>query len=66
MEQQDRIKQLMNFLAISHFFEALIAVRAAKKRGLSRVKYFFLTWIFGVFVLIPLLRKPKVEEEEEG
>ena len=63
MEQSDRIKQLINLLAISHFFEALIAVRAARKRGLSRVKYFFLTWIFGVFVLIPLLRKPKVEEE---
>ena len=64
MEQSDRIKQMISFLAISHFFEALIAARAAKKRGLSRVKYFFLTWLLGVFVLIPLLRKPKVEEEE--
>jgi len=64
MEQSDRIKKMINFLAVSHFFEALIAVRAAKKRGLSRVKYFFLTWIFGVFVLIPLLRKPKLEKEK--
>jgi hypothetical protein len=65
MEQSDRIKKMINSLVISHFFEALIAVRAAKKRGESRVKYFFLTWIFGVFVLIPLLRKPKLEKEEE-
>lgn len=64
MEQSDRIKKMINSLAVMHFFEALIAVRAAKKRGESRVKYFFLTWIFGVFVLIPLLRKPKVEKEE--
>ncbi|MDY6794906.1 MAG: DUF4499 domain-containing protein [Actinomycetota bacterium] len=62
MEQSERVKQLINFLAISHFFEALIAVRAAKKRGGNRVIYFFLTWMLGVFVLIPLLRKPKLED----
>jgi len=64
MKQSGRIKKVINLLAVSHFFEALIAVRAARKRGENRVKYFFLTWILGVFVLVPLLRRPKVEKEE--
>jgi hypothetical protein len=40
----------------------LIAYRAAKKRGKSPLIYFILTQFLGVFVLVPLLRKPKVEE----
>jgi hypothetical protein len=62
MEQSEKIKKVATQLAISHFFEALIAMRAAKKRGKNPVKYFFLTFIFGVFVLVPLLRKPKLEK----
>ncbi len=57
-------EKMMKFakqLPVMHAFEALIAMRAARKRGLSPVKYFFLTLIFGVFVLVPLLRKPKLE-----
>jgi hypothetical protein len=53
----------MKALAISHLFEAMIAYRAARKRGKSPVLYFLLTQVFGVFVLVPLLRKPKVAKE---
>jgi len=63
MEQGEKIKKMSTQLAISHFFEALIAMRAAKKRGKNPVKYFFLTFFFGVFVLVPLLRKPKLEKK---
>jgi hypothetical protein len=66
MEQSDKMKKVFKQLAISHFFEALIAMRAAKKRGKSPVKYFLLTWVFGVFVLVPLLRKPKLEKESQA
>ena len=52
-------------LPVMHTFEALIAMRAARKRGLSPAKYFFLTLIFGVFVLVPLLRKPKLPKASE-
>ena len=61
-------EKLMKFakqLPVMHAFEALIAMRAAKKRGLSPVKYFLLTSVFGVFVLIPLLRKPKLPKASE-
>lgn len=51
-------------LPLMHFVEALIACRAAKKRGKSPALYFLLTQVFGVFVLIPLLRKPKVAARE--
>ncbi|HEY5525994.1 MAG TPA: DUF4499 domain-containing protein [Candidatus Anoxymicrobiaceae bacterium] len=50
----------MKQLAVMHFFEAVIAYRAAKKRGKNPKLYFVLTQVFGVFVLIPLLRKPKL------
>jgi hypothetical protein len=66
MEMNDKMKKVAKQLAISHFFEALIAMRAAGKRGKSPVKYFLLTWVFGVFVLIPLLRKPKLGKESEA
>jgi hypothetical protein len=66
MEQSEKIKKIATQLAVSHFFEALIAARAAKKRGKSPLKYFVLTFMFGVFVLVPLLRKPKVGKEGQA
>ncbi len=63
MDQSEKIKKMVTQLAVSHFFEALIAMRAARKRGKNPVKYFCLTLIFGVFVLVPLLRKPKLEKK---
>jgi len=59
----EKMMKLAKQLPVMHAFEALIAMRAAKKRGKSPVKYFLLTLIFGVFVLVPLLRKPKLEKE---
>jgi uncharacterized protein YhhL (DUF1145 family) len=62
-------KKLMKIgqqLAIMHVVEAFIARRAAKKRGLKPMKYFCLTLMFGVFVLVPLLRKPKLEKEAKA
>lgn len=66
MEQSDKMKKIATQLAISHFFEALIAARAAKKRGKNPLKYFVLTFMFGVFVLVPLLRKPKLGKESKA
>ena len=66
MEQSDKMKKMATQLAIMHATEALIAMRAAKKRGKSPVKYFFLTLVFGVFVLVPLLRKPKLDKKSEA
>jgi hypothetical protein len=63
MENAGKHKNMMKALAISHLFEAMIAYRAARKRGKSPVLYFLLTQVFGVFVLVPLLRKPKVAKE---
>lgn len=62
----ERMKKLAAQLAIGHLFEAMIAFRAAKKRGKNPMVYFALTQIFGVFVLIPLLRKPKLEGGGKG
>jgi uncharacterized protein YhhL (DUF1145 family) len=59
----EKIKKAGQQLAVMHFIEALIARRAAKKRGLKPMRYFCLTLVFGVFVLIPLLRKPKLEKK---
>ena len=59
--EKDTLMKTGQVLAVMHFFEALIARRAARKRGLKPMKYFCLTLMFGVFVLIPLLRKPKPE-----
>jgi uncharacterized protein YhhL (DUF1145 family) len=58
--ETEKLMKIGQSLAIMHFFEALIARRAAKKRGLKPMKYFCLTLMFGVFVLVPLLRKPKL------
>lgn len=63
MENATKKKNMMRALVISHLFEAMIAYRAAKKRGKNPVLYFLLTQVFGVFVLVPLLRKPKIAEE---
>ena len=53
-----RLKMLGVLLGITHFFEALTAAFMAKKKGENPVKYFVLTQFAGVFVLIPLMRKP--------
>jgi uncharacterized protein YhhL (DUF1145 family) len=66
MEQSDKMMKIAKQLAVMHSFEALIAMRAAKKRGKSPVKYFLLTSVFGVFVLVPLLRKPKLGKESKA
>jgi hypothetical protein len=63
MENATKKKNMRRALVISHLFEAMIAYRAAKKRGKNPVLYFLLTQVFGVFVLVPLLRKPKIAEE---
>lgn len=52
------LKTIGVFLAITHFFEAVTAVFVAKKKGESPAKYFGLTLFAGVFVLIPLMRRP--------
>jgi hypothetical protein len=62
LNDTDKMKRNLAVLGVMHFFEALIAYRAAKKRGKSPLIYFVLTQFLGVFVLVPLLRKPKVEE----
>jgi hypothetical protein len=60
MPNDDKVKKTVMSLGVMHFVEAMLAYRAAKKRGKSPVLYFLLTQVFGVFVLIPLLRKPKL------
>ena len=60
MEQKDKLMKIFKVIAILHVIEAPIGYRAAKKRGENPKKYFLLTAIFGVFVLVPLLRKPKL------
>jgi hypothetical protein len=58
--EDGKMAKNMKQLAVMHFCEAVIAYRAAKKRGKNPKLYFVLTQFFGVFVLIPLLRKPKL------
>lgn len=66
MDANETTMKVIKQLPVMHFIEALIAYRAAKKRGKSPVLYFMLTQVFGVFVLIPLLRKPKLGEAQEA
>ncbi|MHB8894371.1 MAG: TMEM254 family protein [Candidatus Geothermincolia bacterium] len=66
MGSTDKKKTLLRNMVVIHFFEAVVAYRAAKKRGKSPKLYFILTQVFGVFVLIPLLRKPKIAKEQEA
>ncbi|MFH1150045.1 MAG: DUF4499 domain-containing protein [Actinomycetota bacterium] len=61
MSDTDKVKKVLMNLAAMHFIEALIAARAASRRGKSPVLYFLLTQVLGVFVLVPLLRKPRLE-----
>jgi hypothetical protein len=49
---------------IGHSLEAPIAYHAAKSRGEDPKKYFLRTLALGAIALVPLLRKPKLEEEE--
>ncbi len=63
MELGEKSKKIVKQLAILHPLEALVAYRAAKNRGLNPKRYFLLTTVFGVFVLVPLLRKPKPEKK---
>jgi len=60
----DKMKKIFMSTVAIHTFEALIAHRAAKKRGKNPKLYFVLTQFFGVLVLIPLLRKPKLPKEK--
>jgi uncharacterized protein YhhL (DUF1145 family) len=62
----DKMKKVFMSLAVMHTVEACIAYRAAKKRGKNPKLYYCLTQVFGVFVLMPLLRKPKVEAEAQA
>ena len=66
MELSEKIKKMLPALAVMHAFETLIAVRAARKRGEKPGKYLVLTPVFGVFVLVPLLRKPKLEDKSQA
>lgn len=56
----DKLKKIVKQLAVMHAVESLVAYRAAKKRGKNPKLYSALTLAFGVFVLVPLLRKPKL------
>ncbi len=60
----EKIKKIARQLAVMHAVESVIAYRAAKKRGKNPKLYYLLTWVFGVFVLVPLLRKPKLSRDE--
>lgn len=64
--ESEKMMKIGKQLAIMHAVEALIARRAAKKRGLKPMRYFCLTLVFGVFVLVPLLRKPKLDKKAKA
>jgi hypothetical protein len=51
---------------IGHSLEAPFAYSAAKKRGENPRRYLVGTLALGAIVLIPLLRKPKLEKEAEA
>ncbi len=59
MKNSSMIRNTLVGTLVLHFFEAMVAYRAATKRGKNPKVYYALTQVFGVFVLIPLLRKPK-------
>ena len=62
MERSNWKKHLLVGLAITHLIEAFITCHVARQRGKDPVKYFFKGLCLGVFVLVPLLREPVVEE----
>lgn len=59
---KEKLKKAFLYLAAMHAVEAPIAYAAAKKRGKNPKLYFVLTSVFGVFVLVPLLRLPEEEQ----
>ena len=58
------IKYWIAAAVIGHTLEAPFAYRAAKKRGEDPGEYFLRTLALGAIALIPLLRKPKLENSE--
>lgn len=64
MEQNDMVKKVIAVLAATHFLEALIARRMAKKRGKKPGRYFVLGLMFGFFTLLKLRKIEKVTEAE--
>ncbi|MDI6873783.1 hypothetical protein [Candidatus Solincola sp.] len=60
--KSEKVKKIILSLAAMHTVEAPIAYLAASKRGKNPKLYAALTAVFGVFVLIPLLRQPKAEK----
>ncbi|MGQ9476033.1 MAG: hypothetical protein ACUVT4_04985 [Actinomycetota bacterium] len=61
--KNEKAKKVLRSLALMHAVEAPIAYLAASKRGKNPMLYAALTAVFGVFVLVPLLRKPKPQEQ---
>lgn len=59
--KNEKVNKVIRSLAVMHVFEAPIAYLAAKKRGKNPKLYAALTMVFGVLVLVPLLRQPKAE-----
>lgn len=59
----EKLKKIGMLLAVTHFIEACIAARVARKKGKNSKLYFMLTLFLGVFVLVPLRRS---EPEEPG
>ena len=51
---------------VGHSLQAPIAYRAARKRGLDPGTYFLRTLALGAIALIPLLRKPKLEDKSQA
>lgn len=60
--KNEKVKKVILSLAAMHAVEAPIAYLAASKRGKNPRLYAALTALFGVFVMIPLLRQPKAEK----
>lgn len=53
---KELVKKTIKFLAVVHPIEAAIAYRVAQQKGKDPKLYAALTLLFGVFVLVPLLR----------
>lgn len=60
--KNEKVKKALRSLALMHAVEAPIAYLAASKRGKNPKLFAALTAVFGVFVLVPLLRLPKAEK----
>ncbi len=55
-KMKDLLKKTVKFLALVHPIEAAVAYRVAQKKGKDPKLYAALTLVFGVFVLVPLIR----------